>query len=197
VRVTGYWWPARPTEWEPPADLLDFLDAGPAPVFVGFGSMTGSPATSATDRLTEVVAAAVARAGVRAVVQQGWAGLAPLGDDILLVGEMPHDWLFPRVAAVVHHAGAGTTGAGLRAGVPAVAVPVLLDQPFWAARLHGLGVAPPPLPQHDLTADALADAIRSCLDEPGYRRRAAELGSRVRAEDGTAAVLRVVDQLAE
>lgn len=133
---------------------------------------------------------------MRAVVESGWAGLAPCGDDILSVGDLPHDWLFPRMAAVVHHAGAGTTGAGLRAGLPAVPVPVLVDQPFWAARLHRLGVAPPPLPRHELTADALADALRSCLDEPAYRHRAAELARRIRAEDGSAAVLTLIARLA-
>ena len=148
-------------------------------MFVGFGSMTPTH-----ERLHDVVAAAVERAGVRAVVQSGWAGLRPAGDDILLVGDLPHDWLFPRMAAVVHHAGAGTTGAGLRAGVPAVAVPVLLDQPFWADRLHRLGVAPRPLPLHELTTDTLADALRSCLDRPTYRNRATELARRIRADDG-------------
>jgi UDP:flavonoid glycosyltransferase YjiC (YdhE family) len=143
--------------------------------------------------LTEVVAAAVKQARFRAVVQAGWAGLGPFDDDdILPVGDVPHDWLFPRMAAVVHHAGAGTTGAGLHAGVPAVAVPVLLDQPFWAARLHRLGVAPPPLPQHELTAGALADALRACLDEAAYRTRAADLAARIRAEDGAAAVLTAI-----
>lgn len=185
VRVTGYWWPARPTGWQPPRDLLEFLQAGPAPVFVGFGSMGPSEG----ERLTEVVAAAVKRARVRAVVQAGWAALAPLGDDILVVGDVPHDWLFPRMAAVVHHAGAGTSAAGVRAGVPTVAVPVLLDQPFWAARLHKLGVAPAPLPAGELTAEKLGDAIRSCVDEVGYRERAARLGARIREEDGAAGVL--------
>jgi UDP:flavonoid glycosyltransferase YjiC (YdhE family) len=193
VRVTGYWWPARPAGWQPPAELVDFLAAGSAPVFVGFGSMT----PSRPDELTRVVAAAVGRAGVRAVVQGGWAGLAPLGDDILLVGDVPHVWLLPRTAAVVHHAGAGTTAAGLRAGVPAVAVPVLLDQPFWAARLHRLGVCPTPLPQRDLTADALAAAIRACLDEPGYRTRAVDLAARIGAEDGAAVVLDVIERLVD
>ena len=147
--------------------------------------------------MTELIAAAVNRAGVRAVVQAGWAGLAPVGDNILLVGDLPHDWLFPRVAAVVHHAGAGTTGAGLRAGVPAVSVPVVLDQPFWAARLHHLGVGPPPLPQREVTASALAGAMRSCIDDQSYRNRAVEVARRIRGEDGSAAVLTLIDGLTD
>ncbi|MFI6823440.1 glycosyltransferase [Micromonospora sp. NPDC050187] len=190
VHVTGYWWPARPPGWQPPDLLVDFLQAGPPPVFVGFGSMTPTH-----ERLDDIVAAAVKRAGVRAVVQSGWAELEPAGDDTLLVGDLPHDWLFPRTAAVVHHAGAGTTGAGLRAGVPAVPVPVLVDQPFWAARLHRLGVAPPPLPIHELTTDTLTDALRSCLGRSTCRDRAAELARRVRADDGPAAVLSLITQL--
>jgi sterol 3beta-glucosyltransferase len=192
VRVTGYWWPARRPGWQPPDQLVDFLAAGPPPVFIGFGSMTPNH-----ERLHEAVAAAVTRAGVRAVVQSGWADLGPTGDDILVVGDLPHDWLFPRTAAVVHHAGAGTTGAGLRAGVPAVPVPVLVDQPFWADRLHRLGVAPDPLPLHELTADTLADALRSCLDRPGYRDRATELAHLIRADDGPAVVLSLITQLAD
>jgi sterol 3beta-glucosyltransferase len=190
VHVTGYWWPVRPRGWQPPVLLLDFLGAGPPPVFVGFGSMTPNH-----ERLQDVVAAAVKRAGVRAIVQAGWAELGPAGDDILLVDDLPHDGLFPRTAAVVHHAGAGTTGAGLRAGVPAVPVPVLVDQPFWAARLHRLGVAPHPLPMDELTADTLSDALRSCLDRSTYRHRATEIASRIRAEDGPAAVLALITRL--
>lgn len=185
VEVPGYWWPARPDGWQPPAELVDFLRAGPPPVFLGFGSM----AVGEGERLSELVAAAVGRAGVRAVLQAGWAELSGYGDDVLTVGDVPHDWLFPRTAAVVHHAGAGTTAAGLRAGVPAVAVPVMADQPFWAARLHGLGVAPRPVPFQDLTAEALGAAITACLTEPSHRRRATELARGIAAEDGAAAVL--------
>ncbi|WP_426367763.1 glycosyltransferase [Streptomyces sp. E-08] len=185
VEVPGYWWPARPDGWQPPAELADFLQAGPPPVFIGFGSM----AAGEGERLSELVAEAVKRAGVRAVVQAGWAELGGWGADVLTVGDVPHDWLFPRTAAAVHHAGAGTTGAGLRAGVPAVPVPVMADQPFWAARLHGLGVAPRPLPFEDLTAAALGDAITACLSDPALRRRAAELARGIAAEDGSAAVL--------
>ncbi|BBJ40780.1 glycosyl transferase [Streptomyces antimycoticus] len=185
VEVAGYWWPARPRDWRPPAELVDFLRAGPPPVFIGFGSM----APGEGERLGELVTAAVARAGVRAVVQTGWAGLAAAGDDVLTVGDLPHDWLFPRTAAVVHHAGAGTTAAGLRAGVPAVPVPAMADQPFWAARLHRLGVAPRPLPFDALTAESLGAAITTCLAEPALRRRAAELAHAIGAEDGAGAVL--------
>jgi UDP:flavonoid glycosyltransferase YjiC (YdhE family) len=195
--AAGYWWPASQPGWQPPTPPVDFLAAGPAPVFVGFGSMTPSH-----ERLQDAIAIAVRRAGVRAVVQSGWAELSPAGDDILVVDDQPHDWLFPRTAAVVHHTGAGTTGAGLRAGVPAVPVPVLVDQPFWADRLHHLGVAPPPLPLHELTvplheltADTLTDALRSCLDRPTYRDRATELARPVRADDGPAAVLSLLTRL--
>jgi UDP:flavonoid glycosyltransferase YjiC (YdhE family) len=190
VAVTGYWWPARPDGWQPAAELVDFLQAGPPPVFLGFGSM----APGQGERLSELVAAAVQRAGVRAVVQAGWAELGGGGDDVLAIGDVPHDWLFPRTAAVVHHAGAGTTGAGLRAGVPAVPVPVMADQPFWADRLHQLGVAPRPLPFEDLTAEALGAAITACVTEPAHRRRAAELARRIAAEDGAAAVLAHIDK---
>ncbi|WP_411127881.1 glycosyltransferase [Streptomyces sp. x-19] len=188
VAVAGYWWPARPHGWRPPAELVDFLQAGPPPVFVGFGSM----APGQGERLGELVTAAVARTGMRAVVQAGWAGLGAVGDDILAIGDVPHDWLFPRTAAVVHHAGAGTTAAGLRAGVPAVPVPVMADQPFWAARLHQLGVAPRPLPFDELTAEALGAAITACVTVPALRQRAAELARRITAEDGAAAVLAYV-----
>ena len=96
-------------------------------MFIGFGSM----APDQGEWLSQVIA----DAATRAVVQAGWAGLTGTSDRILAVGDLPHDWLLPQVAAVVHHARAGTTGAGLRAGVPAAAVPVLADQPFWAHRL--------------------------------------------------------------
>ncbi len=184
LEVVGYWWPAPRPSWSPPPALADFLAAGAPPVLIGFGSM----ATGHGERFADIVLAAVRRAGVRAVVQAGWAGLAVAGDDVLSIGEAPHDWLLPRTAAVVHHAGAGTTAAGLRAGIPAVAVPVLADQPFWARRLHALGAAPRPVPLPHLTADALAAALREVTTTPSYTARAHALARRLAAEDGTARV---------
>ncbi|MGH3170668.1 MAG: glycosyltransferase, partial [Trebonia sp.] len=138
IEVAGYWWPDRPAGWTPPADLERFLAAGPPPVFVGFGSR--NPADAA--RLSGILAAARREAGVRMVIQAGWANLGAAlqdDDDVLVIGEAPHDWLVPKRAAVVHHAGAGTAGAGLRSGVPAVSVPMISDQPFWASRIASLG----------------------------------------------------------
>ena len=191
-RTVGYWWPAPDPAFVPPPDLLDFLAAGPPPVYVGFGSMP----TVDGDALSALLVAALRKAGRRAVVHRGWAGLSAAGDDVLTVGEVPHDWLFPRMAAVVHHAGAGTTGAGLRAGVPAVPVPFMVDQPFWARRLELLGVTPGPIPVRRLTADRLAAAITEATRNPGYRRRAAAVATQITREDGAAGVLGVLEQLA-
>jgi UDP:flavonoid glycosyltransferase YjiC (YdhE family) len=129
----------------------------------------------------------VRRAGVRAVVQAGWAGLESAGPDVLTIGDAPHAWLFPRMAAVVHHGGAGTTGAAFLAGTPSVAVPVYADQPLWGERIRALGAGPPPLPFTALTAQTLAERIRD-LQTGRYRAAAAELGRRVRTEDGAARV---------
>ncbi|MFF8726777.1 glycosyltransferase [Streptomyces sp. NPDC015171] len=191
LEVGGYWWPYD-TEGHLPPAVREFLDAGPPPVFVGLGSATVPDA----GRLSARVAAALRRAGLRGVIQRGWGGLAADGDDMLTVDEVPHSVLFPRMAAVVHHAGAGTTAAGLRAGVPAVPVPVQFDAGFWAGRLIALGVAPASVPLRGLTVDALSSALARATRDPGYRQRATALGARIRAEDGTAPVLTALDRLA-
>lgn len=191
VEVVGYWWPPMSPGWRPSPALGDFLAAGPPPVFIGFGSM----GVGVGEQLGDVVTEAVRRAGVRAVVQAGWADVSAAGDDVLLLADVPHEWLFPRVAAAVHHAGAGTTGASLRAGLPAVTVPFLADQPFWAERIHQLGAGPAPIPFAELTEDRLAAAIRAAVDHPRHRLRATELAGRLEREDGAAAVLARVEQL--
>jgi UDP:flavonoid glycosyltransferase YjiC (YdhE family) len=192
LEVVGYWWPRRPTGWTPPPELVDFLAAGPPPVFIGFGSM----APGQGERLSGPVRSAVHRAGVRAVVQAGSAGLTVGPHPGLLgIGEVPHDWLFPQMAAVVHHAGAGTTAAGLRAGVPAVPVPVLADQPFWARRLHELGTAPAPIPLSRLTAERLTTALREATTNPHLPARAAALSARLAEEDGAARILQWLESV--
>jgi len=192
IEVVGYWWPATPVGWTPPAELVDFLDAGEPPVFVGFGSMGVGRAA----QLRETVLGALRRARVRAVVQAGWAGLAGEGDALLSIGDVPHEWLFPRVAAVVHHGGAGTTGAGIRAGVPSVLTPVLADQPFWARRVADLGIGPAGILLARLTAERLADLIVAAVTTPRYRRNAEAVAELVGVEDGAGRVAEVLDRLA-
>lgn len=183
-RLTGYWFLDRPTGWTPPPRVVEFLAAGPPPVYVGFGSMVPrDPAAT-----TGLVLGALRRAGVRGILATGWMGetAQPLPHHVLALDDIPHDWLFPRVAAVVHHGGAGTTAAALRAGRPAVVVPFFADQPFWAQRVAALGVGPTPIPHRRLTLDGLAAAIRTAVRDGEIAQRALALGDGLRAEDGVA-----------
>lgn len=193
IDVVGYWFPARPINWQPPEELVRFLDDGPPPVFIGFGSLMMTTATSA--RLSTLVPKALRAAGLRGVLQAGWAGLTGSEPDLLTIGEVPHDWLFDRVAAVVHACGAGTTAAGLRAGVPAVGVPGPVgDQRFWARRLRQLGVSPTTLSLRTLTEARLAAALRAaCADKP--RAAANRVAAGIATEDGPGAVLKQVESL--
>ncbi|MEV4013706.1 nucleotide disphospho-sugar-binding domain-containing protein [Nonomuraea angiospora] len=150
----------------------------------------GSQAAARAEEFTDLAVRALRRAGSRGVLQTGVPG--PLGDDAFGVGDVPHDWLFPRTAAVAHHCGSGTTGAGLRAGVPAVGLPAVNDQPLWASRLTALGVAPDAIPFRRLSPERLGAALHAAVTEDSYRRRAAALATRIRAEDGAAAVLAAV-----
>jgi len=194
IDVAGYWWPAHPAGWTPPADLERFLAAGPPPVFVGFGSRNPADA----DRLSRIVAAARRAAGVRMVIQSGWANLGAAeqpDDDMIVIGETPHDWLFPQMAAVVHHAGAGTTAAGLRAGVPTVGVPMITDQPFWAGRVTALGAGPKAVPYKSLSAESLGAAISDAVSRDSYRSRAQAIAKQLASEDGTLPVIGALDRL--
>ncbi|MFI6273758.1 glycosyltransferase [Streptomyces sp. NPDC050988] len=189
--IAGYWWPYD-RDAQLPDRLRDFLDAGAPPVYFGLGSAT----VPNPERLSEEVVRALRAAGVRGVVQRGWAGLEATGDDMFTVDEVPHAALFPRMAAVIHHAGAGTTAAALRAGVPAVPVPIQFDEAFWAARLVALGVAPEAVPLRRLGAESLGGAVARAVTEPVYARRAKALADRLRDEDGVGPVLAAMDRLA-
>ena len=148
-------------------------------------------------RTADVVAEAVGRAGVRAVVATGWGGIAPEVEsrDVLVIDQAPHDWLFPQMAAVVHHGGGGTTGAALAAGRPQVVCPFVADQPHWAARMHAIGVAPSPLRQQDLTADRLTTRLIHTVGDPGVRERAEVLGERIRSENGVRTAVDALEQV--
>jgi sterol 3beta-glucosyltransferase len=202
AHVTGYWvLPAAPAwapprqrpEPAPPRRLAEFLEAGEPAVYFGFGSMPGPD----PERLAAGLTAAVP-AGVRAVVASPSPALRRLlpAGRFLVIREAPHDWLFPRVRAVVHHGGAGTTGAAVAAGRPQVIWPFGVDQHFWARRMTSLGVAPPARPVRALTGRTLAAALDQALGDPRLAAASADLGRRVRAEDGCGAAIAHLEYLA-
>jgi sterol 3beta-glucosyltransferase len=195
THVTGYWFLESASDWTPPSTVVEFLQDGPAPVYIGFGSI----GNQRPEETTDLVLRALEHAKQRAVMLSGWGGLqkADFPDTVLMVDAIPHSWLFPRVAAVVHHGGVGTTAAGLRAGVPSVIIPFFGDQSFWAQRVAELGVGPQPIPRKRLTAERLAQAVQEAVTNQAMRQRAADLGGRIRAEDGIARAVAVVQQIAE
>jgi UDP:flavonoid glycosyltransferase YjiC (YdhE family) len=193
IHVTGYWFPEPAEDWAPPRDLLDFLQAGSPPVYIGFGSMSNrNPEATA-----ELVLQALARTQQRAIILSGWGGLrkTDLPDSVLMIDSAPFAWLFPRVAAVVHHGGAGTTAFGLRAGVPSIVIPFFGDQPFWGRRVAELGVGPQPIPRKKLTVDRLSQAIQEALTDQAMRLRAVDLGKKIMAEDGVGNAVAVIQHL--
>lgn len=192
--ATGYWVLPTTEGWAPSSELEAFLARKGTVVTIGFGSMASRDA----EALTRLVLGAVRSAGVRAVLVAGWGGLkaSTTGDDVFFADSLPHEWLFPRMAAVVHHGGAGTTGTALRAGVPSVVVPFTMDQPFWGSRVEALGAGPKPIPRKSLTEQRLADALRAATGDAPMRERAAALGAQLRAEDGVAEAVAQLSRLA-
>ncbi|MFO7585707.1 MAG: glycosyltransferase [Anaerolineales bacterium] len=189
VHHTGFWFLDEEPGWTPSAALTSFLERGPAPVYVGFGSI-GDPKQAAQTART--VAEALRLAGQRGILATGWQGGSgeSLSDSIFTLESAPHAWLFPRMAAVVHHGGAGTTAAGLRAGVPSVVIPHGLDQPAWGRRVRELGVGTS-LPHKQLTAESLAEAIRFVLKSE-IREAAKSLGTKIQTENGTERAVKII-----
>ncbi|MFV9507210.1 MAG: glycosyltransferase [Oscillochloridaceae bacterium umkhey_bin13] len=192
IHITGYWFLEPPADWVPPADLVRFLEDGPPPVYIGFGSMP----SSRPEEAAAMVVQALTRSGQRGLLYGGWGGLRPerLPAHVHLTGAVPHHWLFPQMAAVVHHGGVGTTAAGLAAGVPSIVTPFFGDQPFWAKRVYELGVGPRPIARRQLSVDVLAEAIRVATTDLTMQSRAADVGVRIRAEDGVARAVAVIEQ---
>jgi UDP:flavonoid glycosyltransferase YjiC (YdhE family) len=190
--VTGYWLLDALPDWQPPADLSRFLESGPPPVYAGFGSINVGDSESKT----RLVLRALELSGQRGVLLTGWGGLIrlPASSNVLFVDNVAHAWLFPRMAAVMHHGGAGTTGAGLRAGVPSIITPLAGDQVAWADTVMKLGVGPRAPGINRLTAEKLANAIHTAVSDSAMRARAAALGEKIRAENGVARAVEIIER---
>ncbi len=194
--LTGYWFLDKPTQWQPPADLEDFLAAGEPPIAMSLGAMSLGEGAD-TEETVQLLLTTLRRAGVRAVVQ-GWTEtLATLGlpPSIYPAGPMPHGWLFDRVRAIVHHGGFGTTAAALRAGVPSVVIPHIIDQRFWGERIETLRVGPPAIPRAKLSAERLARALKKVTEDQAMQSRAAELGAHIRDEEGVHNAVRLIEHM--
>jgi sterol 3beta-glucosyltransferase len=193
-QITGYWFLDAMEDYQPEAALLDYLADGPPPVYVGFGSTVDSR----PEEMTRVVIDALREINQRGILLGGWSALGSreLPDSILRVDGVPHDWLFPRMAAVVHHGGAGTTAAGLRAGVPNVIVPSFGDQFFWGGRVQEIGAGPKPIPRAKLTATRLATAIQQAITDNSIGSKADMIGRQIRAENGVEVAIRMIEAIA-
>ena len=189
ARLCGQW-VAPSGDFTPPPELAAFLEAGPPPVYAGFGSMAG------IDGPRTIRAIVSALEGRRALFFPGWSGMdeVELPSNVLRIGPMPHDWLFPRTAAVIHHGGSGTTHSATRAGKPSVIVPFAGDQSFWAERLARLGIAPPAVNGSRISAKALREALEF-VDRPAVQAKAARLGEKMAGEDGPGGAIRAIEEL--
>ena len=196
AHVVGFFFLDEPPGWEPPSELCRFLQAGPPPVYVGFGSM---PAKD-PEQKTRVVLEGVRLSGQRALLRPGWSDLGAgvrLPEHVFLAAELPDSWLFGRMAAVVHHAGAGTTAAALRVGVPTICVPHNFDQPFWAQRARELGVTGEPILARQLSAERVASAITATVNDRAMRVRAESVRAEILAEDGLGRAVELFNGYAE
>jgi UDP:flavonoid glycosyltransferase YjiC (YdhE family) len=193
--VSGYWILQDDREFVPDEQLVRFLSDQPAPVYIGFGSMIDHE----REQITELILEALEISNTRAVLLGGWSELGEqeLPDSVISIDYAPHEWLFPQMAAVVHHGGAGTTAAGLRAGVPSVIVPFFADQFFWGWRVEKLGVGPGAIRREDLTAAGLAAAIEWAVHTESIQKKAADLGQKLRAEDGVANAVEAIETIME
>ena len=192
MHATGYWI-AGTADWQPPPGLEEFLTAGPT-VCIGFGSMHSRRIT----RIVDIAVEARARNGRQALILTGWSGYAERRDGqdghVFVTGDAPHDWLFPRVSAVIHHGGAGTVAAALRAGVPSVILPFFFDQRFWGQRLAACGLGPPPTPFYRLSTATMARALDLTESSDDMRCRLQRLSTKLRQEDGVGKAVAILSQ---
>jgi UDP:flavonoid glycosyltransferase YjiC (YdhE family) len=188
VHVTGYYFLDVDESYQPSIDLQNFLDAGESPICVTFGSMLNRDAA----RIDNIVRDALRRTNNRGIILSGW-GIASNqeSDNLIYFDAVPHEWLLPRCKMIVHHGGAGTTSAGLRAGIPNVVVPFTTDQPFWGRQVHAVGAGPKPILVNKLSTENLTRAIIDAEDK-AIRKQVQILGQSIRSENGVQYASRLI-----
>ncbi len=191
VKVTGYWSLKGDSNYLPPDGLMKFLSAGEPPVCVSFGSMVNCNA----DQIYQTIFDALAATHMRAVILSGWSEMRDRKKtaEIFMLEAAPHDWLFPRCKVAVHHGGAGTTAAGLRAGIPNIVIPFAADQPFWGRRVALLGAGPIPIPANKVTTRSLIEALEE-TESSTMRARTRAVGRALRVEDGVGKSIKLIEE---
>jgi sterol 3beta-glucosyltransferase len=181
VHVTGYYFLPPDNSYQPPAELLSFLQEGESPVCITFGSMVNPD----KDRIDRIVQESLKRTGRRGIILSGWSGVEEAAsNDLLYLEDAPHDWLLPRCKMAIHHGGAGTTAAALQAGIPSIVIPFLGDQSFWGARVYALGGGPRPIRVKSLSVEKLTRAMAEAENDT-ICKRAQAIGQNLRNENGT------------
>lgn len=192
VHVTGYYYFPYNNSYTPPNELDEFLKLGKRPICVSFGSMVNKDA----QKIDEIIRKALSQTGNRGIILSGWgsAGLES-SSDFLYLESSPHDWLLPKCKMLIHHGGAGTTSAALRAGIPQVVLPFMADQPFWGSRVHAIGVAPKPIRVNLLSVEKMASAILKA-ESRAFLERTQAVGQIIRGEDGVGNAAQLIESYA-
>jgi len=189
IHVTGYYFQDLDSSYQPPAQLQKFIDSGAPPVCVSFGSMVNRDA----ERIDKIVNDALIQTNHRGIILSGWGAVKNRSSaDILYVDSAPHDWLLPLCKMVIHHGGAGTTSAGLRAGIPSIIIPFTADQPFWGRRVHAMGAGSTPILVKNLSVEKLTNAILE-VEEYIVYKRAHIIGQSIRSEDGVSFAVKLIE----
>jgi len=190
VHVTGYYFLQDNNSYQPPAELLSFLEKGEPPVCVSFGSMINRD----PERIDRIVRESLQQTGNRGIILSGWGRVQDRSsNDLLYLDAVPHDWLLPRCKQVIHHGGAGTTAAGLRAGIPTIVIPFMGDQTFWGGRVHAIGAAPKPILVKNLSVEKLTQALMQAESE-AVRKCAEAMGRQIQNEDGVAESIKWIEK---
>ena len=193
VHVTGYLFGNHDAGYQVPDELQKFLDAGEAPICVSFGSMLNRDA----EKIDGIIREAIRQTDHRAIILSGWSDIKNLSTkNILYMDAVPHQWLLPRCKMIIHHGGAGTTSAGLRAGIPNLVIPHTADQPFWGIRVHDIGAGPKPIAVKKLSVQNLTRAIAEG-DNGVIRKRAQAIGQALRSEDGVGTCVQWIEKYSD
>ena len=189
--VTGFWVQEVSENWEPDQELRDFLQDGEKPIYIGFGSTVGGN----FDRILDIVLESVKKTKQRALLSAGWRNIGDrkLPENVMQVGNVPHEWLFRQVKAVSHHGGAGTTAAGIRSGIPGIIVPFGGDQPYWGDRIYKLGIGTKPIWCKKLTVENYSQAINTVASDEAMQKKACEYGQKLRDENGVENAISIIE----